>query len=244
MRGITGSPLIPALVVTLASGAMVRAAGAQSVARTFELRARAGMERQLDAGYRRHLDWHVTAGDRWAWYLWEVTNGARAGLHVDGTFGHAWSEFDGAVNPSGDEADNDLNVEPFAARGANHVWRLRSDLGGEVVDPEAAPRVLHTEYRVRPDGASTFEAALRRLRAPLGARAYAVHELVTGGETPTYVLWVPVTSWADAGAVADTADVLRALAADAVPIVPAHHSDRQRLPGQWTSRACRSSARR
>jgi hypothetical protein len=206
-----------AIVVMLASAAAAKPAQAQSVARTFELRARGGMERQLDAGYRRHLDWHVRAGDRWAWYLWEVVNGDRAGLYVDGTFGHTWADFDAATNPDGDGADNDLNVEPFATRGANHAWHLRPELGGEAVDPEAAPFVLRAEYQVRPESAPTFDNILRRLRAPLGGRPYAVHELVTGGALPTYVLWVPTKSWADVGAVADSAAaILRELAAGAV----------------------------
>jgi hypothetical protein len=101
------------------------AAGGAAIARTFELRARDGLARQLDDGYRRHLDWHAAAGDRWAWYLWEVTNGERAGLYVDGTFGRAWGDFDAPVDPPGDAADNAVNVDPFAIRAANHAWRLR-----------------------------------------------------------------------------------------------------------------------
>ena len=46
---------------------------------------------QFADGYRRHLDWHTRAGDPWAWYMWRVSNGERAGLYVDGTFSHAWS---------------------------------------------------------------------------------------------------------------------------------------------------------
>lgn len=176
------------------------------IARTFELRARPGFGEQLDDGYRRHIDWHAQAGDRWAWYLWEVTNGERAGLYVDGTFGHVWADFDAAVDPSGDGANNDLNVEPFAVRGANAAWRLRSDLGsaaGAALDPERAPFVLHLEYRVRPGAGAAFAAALRALRAAAGDAPYAVYELVSGGELPTYAIWIPVATWAEAGRIAD-----------------------------------------
>ena len=213
-------------VLAIALGATVSApsssARAQSalrvgpIARTFELRARNGLERQLDDGYRRHLGWHVGAGDRWTWYLWEVTNGERAGLYVDGTFGHAWADFDTAVDPPGDAADNDVNVEPFAVRAANQTWRRRTDLegaaGGQAADLESAPLVLRTEYDVRSGGEPGFTAALRRFRAAAGSRPYAVYELVSGGEPPTYVLWVPVRTWADAGDFADrTAEAGRAL---------------------------------
>src|SRR5438105_4346751 len=137
--------LVSRAVVLLLLAAFVERADAQAAAtstaitRTFELRARPGFENQLDEGYRRHLDWHRGAGERWAWYLWEVTNGDRAGWYVDGTFGHAWADFDSSVDPPGDAANNDLNVEPFATRAANQDWRLRPELSGLAVDPEKAP---------------------------------------------------------------------------------------------------------
>lgn len=218
--------LARAIAMSLALGSALGAAPhpgfAQStdpggvIARTFELRARDGLARQLDDGYRRHLEWHVGAGDRWAWYLWEITNGERAGLYVDGTFGHAWADFDAAVDPPGDGADNDVNVEPFAIRGANQVWRRRPDLeatGGRPFDLEAAPFVLHTEYRVRRGAEGTFATALRQLRATAGSHPYAVYELVSGGEQSTYAVWVATGTWAEAGAFADrTVDAAHALA--------------------------------
>jgi hypothetical protein len=213
-----------ALVACLILLGAARAASAQHgagtsghlIARTFELRARDGFARQLDDGYRRHLDWHVAAGDRWAWYLWEVSNGERHGLYVDGTFDRRWADFDAAVDPRGDRADNAVNVDPFATRAANHVWRLRPELGGAPVDPELAPLVLRSEYRVRPGADSAFTAGLERLRGAAGARPYAVYELVSGGERPTYVVWVPAATWAEAGAFTDeVASVARALATSA-----------------------------
>ncbi len=213
--------LVSRAVVLLLLPAFVERADAQgpatstAITRTFELRARPGFESQLDEGYRRHLDWHRGAGERWAWYLWEVTNGDRAGLYVDGTFGHAWADFDASVDPPGDAANNDLNVEPFATRAANHVWRLRPELRGLAVDPEKAPLVLRSEYRVRAGGESAFESALGRLRSVADA-PYAVFELVSGGESPTYVVWMPAETWSQAGTVSDRmAGVMRTLAASA-----------------------------
>jgi hypothetical protein len=200
-------------VVRVASDRLV---GSADITRTFELRARGGLARQLDDGYRRHLDWHAAAGERWAWYLWEVTNGERAGLYVDGTLAHAWADFDAAVNPPGDRADNDVNVDPFATRAANHVWRFRPELSGASVDPETAPLVLRTEYHVGRGAEGTFVSTLQQLRASAATRPYAVYELVSGGELPTYVLWVPAATWVDAGAFADRiAPITRALATDA-----------------------------
>jgi hypothetical protein len=164
------------------------------------------MRQQFEDGYRRHLDWHVGAGDPWAWYLWQVVDGERAGLYVDGTFDRAWADFDAGVDPRGDAADNARNVDPFATRAANHAWRSRPDLGsapGSVVDLEGAAFVLRTEYRVRPGADTAFVRGVRRLRAAAGERRYVVYEMVSGGEGTTYVVWAPAATWADLGAFAD-----------------------------------------
>lgn len=205
-----------ALTLVPARPALAQQPATPTIARTFELRARPGLAGALDAGYRRHLDWHAGAGDRWGWYLWEVADGERAGLYVDGTFGHAWSDFDAAVDPSGDGADNEVNVEPFATRGANHAWRLRPELSGAAFEPDGAPLVQHAEYHVRPGGGSAFTAALQRLRVAAGARPYAVYELVSGGAPGTYVVWAPARTWADLGALDErVAEANRELAASA-----------------------------
>lgn len=233
-RRLPGPPRVPAfdvsapliataLLLVLALGAAAPAPslaqGAKAsgtIARTFEIEVREGLGTQFADGYRRHLEWHTRAGDPWAWYMWRVSNGERAGLYVDGTFGHAWSDFDAAVDPAGDGADNVVNVDPFTTRAANHVWRLRPELGGLQVDPEAAPMVLRTEYRVGSGAREEFDDALRRLRGVAGDRPYAVFELVSGGEPPTYVVWVPVATWSDAGDFAERAsEIMRALAARA-----------------------------
>ncbi|HEU4565272.1 MAG TPA: hypothetical protein VFS05_11505 [Gemmatimonadaceae bacterium] len=212
LLGALAAALLAAAPAT--AGAQEAAGGA--IARTFELRARDGLARQLDEGYRRHLDWHAAAGDPWSWYLWQVTNGERAGLYVDGTFGHAWGDFDAAVDPPGDAADNAMNVNPFAARAASQVWRRRPDLepaAAASLDFEQAPYVMRSEYRVRPGAEAAFADSMRRLRAAAGARAYALFELVSGGEPATYVVWAPAASWSDAGAFAErTAESGRALA--------------------------------
>lgn len=183
---------------------------AGEAARTFELRPREGLARQFEDGYRRHLDWHIGAGDPWAWYMWQVTDGERAGLYVDGTFGHAWENFDAAVDPPGDAADNARNVDPFSTRPGGHAWRARPSLGGAPVGLETAPFVLRAEYRVRPGAEAAFVAALRRLRGAPGRRAYAVYELASGGGAPTYAVWTPAATWAEAGTVANLPATLAA----------------------------------
>jgi hypothetical protein len=70
-------------------------------------------EQRFENGYKQHLKWHKDNGDKWSWYGWFVLSGPRAGLFVDATFNHAWSDFDIPVKPAEDGADNNLHTHPF-----------------------------------------------------------------------------------------------------------------------------------
>src|SRR5262245_21678170 len=81
-------------------------------------RIRSGQEQAFETGYRRHLEWHRAHSDRWAWHDWMLVSGERVGAFLDGTFFHPWTDFDHPVDPAGDAADNERNVEPHADVGA------------------------------------------------------------------------------------------------------------------------------
>lgn len=74
---------------------------------------KAGEEKNFENGYKQHLNWHKTNGDKWAWYGWYIISGPRSGQFVDATFNHAWGDFDKPVKPAEDGADNQL-----------HYWAL------------------------------------------------------------------------------------------------------------------------
>lgn len=66
-------------------------------------------------GYLQHLKWRKTAGDPWEWYAWYITSGPRIGWFIEGTFSHAWSDFDGRpVDPSEENTSLNQSVLPFA----------------------------------------------------------------------------------------------------------------------------------
>ncbi len=73
-----------------------------------------GMLQYFETGYKQHLNWHKINEDKWSWYGWYIISGNRYGQFVDATFDHNWSDFDKAVNPADDMADNRLHVFPFA----------------------------------------------------------------------------------------------------------------------------------
>lgn len=73
-----------------------------------------GMLQNFETGYKQHLNWHKTNEDKWSWYGWFIISGNRYGQFVDATFDHNWTDFDKAVKPADDMADNRLHVFPFA----------------------------------------------------------------------------------------------------------------------------------
>src|SRR5579875_662391 len=77
--------------------------------------AKPGLAKEMEEGYKRHLDWHRRNGDWWAWEGWTITSGDRFGYFVDGTFFHTWKDLDHRVAPEEDAADNAKNVAPYGS---------------------------------------------------------------------------------------------------------------------------------
>lgn len=73
-----------------------------------------GHLQNFENGYKQHLNWHRANGDKWGWYGWFIISGPRYGQFVDATFDHTWADFDNAVKPAEDMADNRMHVFPFA----------------------------------------------------------------------------------------------------------------------------------
>lgn len=73
-----------------------------------------GYLQNFENGYKQHLNWHRANGDKWGWYGWFIISGPRYGQFVDATFDHTWADFDNAVKPAEDMADNRIHVFPFA----------------------------------------------------------------------------------------------------------------------------------
>jgi hypothetical protein len=69
----------------------------------------------FENGYKQHLSWHKANDDKWSWYGWYFVSGSRYGQFVDATFDHDWADFDNAVRPTDDMADNRIHVFPFGS---------------------------------------------------------------------------------------------------------------------------------
>lgn len=176
-----------------------------------------GQRAAFDAGYRRHLAWHRDAGDPLVWYGWYVSDGKRAGMFVDGSFGAPFAAFDQRVDPAGDGADAGRNVTPFVEPTFRASYRLRRDLssGFPLERWQPSPRVQVTRYVVRPGARAAFEQAVRLARAalPADAPAHSWYEPVSG-DAPGYLLLIAQQGWQDHDRGADDLDALLARSTD------------------------------
>jgi hypothetical protein len=165
------------------------------------LAPRDGQERNFEEGYARHLEWHRQQKDPWTWLGWYFVLGPRLGQFMDGSFGHAASDFDQAVDPAGDAADNARNVVPYALFTRHSVYEHLDSLSGSRSLPDTLPFLVMSTYRLRPGAEARFEARLaavlkNRSREPGGPPAPSAWlKLSVGGEAPEYVLLRPGSSW-------------------------------------------------
>ena len=155
-------------------------------ARIAVLRPHDGKTVEFEAGYRRHLDWHVKAKDTWAWYGWTVWAGDRQRWFVYATFGHAAADFDAPVLPAEDERDNIANVTPHAEFVGNVLYEFLPRLSRGNGVPTPTPRVELTTVELKPGAEAAFEAALSAEASNLAAETLW-YRMRAGGDAPRYV---------------------------------------------------------
>lgn len=163
----------------------------------------------FDEGYARHIEWHRAQRDPWAWYGWSFVLGPRLGQFMDGTFGHAAADFDHAVDPSGDRADNAANVTPHADFTSHGVYRRLDSASRGPVLPDTSAYLVLVTYRVAPGRAAAFEAMLAAQAGRVADRPSAAitwYRLELGGAGPEYLLMLSASGWESAIAAVHDAD--------------------------------------
>lgn len=191
----------------LLAGILGPAAGVSAesgdAARIVVIRPKDGLAQGFEDGYRRHLAWHRDQQDPWTWYGWSFVLGERVGQFIDGTFGHAWSDFDQAVDPAGDAADVAANVAPFADVVSHAAYELLPALSTLRL-PDSSAYLELTTYRLEPGRDSLFEELLhiahRTRRTGIDgepALEFAWYRLVSGGAPGEYLLMRPLGRFSD-----------------------------------------------
>ena len=160
-------------------------------ARIAFLRPNDGDTIDFEAGYIRHLEWHRQNTDQWTWYGWNITFGERQRWFVFATFGHAASDFDSAVDPSGDERDNIANVTPHAGYQGSAVFEYVPAISRGTGEPKPTPRLEFLTVELKPGSEAVFERALAANR-PAPDDETLWYRMLAGGTMPRYVRLRPM----------------------------------------------------
>jgi hypothetical protein len=145
--------LLPAF--TIASGQEP-----QNVARVVVWQPKAGVGRDFEEGYKRHLEWHRQNSDSWTWIGWTLVSGERNGYFIDGTFSHAWKDLDAPVSPSADAANNAINVFPYGDVRSASIYESVPGLTNMSAAQLAEPLLNFCTFEVQPGRAAQFELLL------------------------------------------------------------------------------------
>jgi len=195
-----------AATAAMALSPLANAQQAGPYARMVVIQPKPGQGAEFEAGYERHLGWHKKAEDSWTWYGWSFVLGDRLGQFMDGTFGHAMADFDAAVQPAADQADNAVNVTPHADFLSHGIYKRLDNASAGAPLPDTSPFLALSTYQIAPGEAVAFERLLaaQRSKADKAAR-FTWYRLQIGGEAPRYVLMRPAASFAAAAELPEAA---------------------------------------
>ena len=186
------------LVMMLARfGAVGQQAG--SVARMVIWQPKPGMVRDFEESYKRHLEWHRGKNDSFRWYGWNIVSGDCVGSFADGTFFHGWSDFDHAVAPAEDSANNALNVEPYADVRASMIFEMIPSLSRLDDRNLTTPLLGFYYFSLSPGSGAEFESifAVAFRNAGIDTIEHAVFRPVNG--TTEYMLLLPAQKTSEFG---------------------------------------------
>lgn len=157
-----------------------------------------GQLQNFENGYKQHLNWHKTNADKWSWYGWFITSGPRYGQFVDATFDHTWADFDKAVKPAEDIADNRLHVFPFGD--VQTVFKVSYYPKYSSVDTFANKLRLIKMVTFTCDNTEQALKIVDKLKdfyVSKQIKSFKTYKVVDGGLTNQIILMMGFSSWED-----------------------------------------------
>ena len=170
------------------------------VARMVFLSAKTGTKPAMEEEIRRQMNWRREQHDEWRWLTWEYVSG-EAGRFAIATFGHAWEDFDQAkVSPWVEAA----GPGDLAASSATPPRIEYYDHAEEVSAPGSAqetPALAELAvFQLHFGKTEQFHAAVRQFHEALqkakSPERYEWFELLNGGDSPQFLLFLPLLNWA------------------------------------------------
>ena len=173
-----------------------------TVARIAWFKARPGMEKQLEEGVARHMEWHKKVSDPRAWHVWQVTAGEKTGWFVGGVFGRRWSDFDNPpVSSKEDGADAEVNTAPYIGPVKTEFLTELPELSRPPASTEPGKLIAMNVVRVKMGKRGEYLEAVRKTKEAMDKvdyyLRYYVEEVTFGGQYHTFYFIHPVSKWAD-----------------------------------------------
>ena len=204
--GLLWGALCWAQTSSSAGGASTQAINAQNennLCRVYFMRPKPGQDQQLEAGRKKHNQFHRSQNDSWTWNTWIVQTGDLTGRYVTSTCGHAWKDFDVWEAKMGkpDAADAAVNLGPYIQDTSNGFYLYRADMSLAPPNQPPAPMTAVTIYNLHPGAGPDFIAAIKKINDALGKqpdwpKTSGWLQLVNGGESPSFVLLNARQNWA------------------------------------------------
>jgi len=196
-RSVFCFAFVAILLITFSS---IASAEPSSVARMVFYQAKPGAKAQMEEAIKKQMDWRREQKDGWGWLTWEYVSD-EVGRYAVATFGHAWQDFDQpkilTLLEEGLQKDlASLCLTPVVVQYFDHLEEV-SALGAVKETPTVAEIAV---FQVQFGKAAEFYEAIRQfhqaLRKAGSPERYEWFELLSGGEEPQFILFLPRRNWA------------------------------------------------
>jgi hypothetical protein len=155
-----------------------------------------GQLQNFENGYKQHLNWHKSNGDKWSWYGWFVVSGTHYGQFVDATFDHTWADFDKAVKPAEDVADNRFHVFPFGD--VQTFFKVSNYAKASIVDTFAMKIKLIKLVTLTVDDIEQSLKMTEKMKdfyVSKQIKVFKTYKLVDGGATNQIIIMMGFSNW-------------------------------------------------
>jgi hypothetical protein len=188
------------VTISLITFSTIVSAETPSVARMVFFHAKPGTNAKMEEAIKKQMDWRREQKDDWRWVTWEYLSD-EAGRYAVATFGHAWQDYDQPkISPLVEEvfqgALANLCLTPVVIQYFDHLEEV-SALGTAKETPNMAEiAVFQVQFGKTVqfyEAVRQFHHALRKAGSP---QRYEWFELLSGGEEPQFMLFLPRRNWA------------------------------------------------
>lgn len=191
--------LVFATVCLLAFSTIV-SAETLSVARIAFFRAKPGVNLQMEEAIKKQMDWRREQKDDWRWLTWEYVSD-EVGRYAVATFGHAWQDYDQPrLSPRIEEVSQgalaSLSFTPVVIQYFDHLEEVSASGTAKETPNMAEIAVFQVQFGKTAqfyESVRQFHRALQKAGSP---QRYEWFELLSGGEGPQFMLFLPRHTWA------------------------------------------------